>query len=633
MKKYSTILLLFFVSFIAQSQTHLFWVDQYGIYKGDENANNIEELASFDTPNRLVVNDAESKIYFSTANNKINKINLDGTELENVYYEVDTRPVHVCLDSESNRMYWSDVEKEEILRANLDGTNVETILDVSDLGVLNDISINVSLGKIFWTDGEVIQRADLDGTNVEDIFFKGSGGSISSISVNEEDSKLYLSQSGSPFSMIRSITFEGEGLEDVWELLGKIVDLEVHGQQFYWTNNIEKRIFKLDLAVSDPALQIVATEEYGSLRGVAYSNEVNKVYWAFPSFRYNRIKSYDFSSLEIEPIFQAGFADLVSIGINPYNLYLYAYDYPINKLHTLGVDGSDFQTEELASFPAALGDVYWNWGEEKIYWLDNATKNVFKSNFDGWQKETVLDEGNIVSLFIDQTNNQLYFMDSVSINRANIDGSNINTIIEKPGGFTPWNTMLIDPVSNQIYWTEYENIIVQDYTLLLKRANMDGLEMEVLDLFGYSDRISEIEIDNENEKLYYMIDSGPFSFSQIYKSNYDYSENELLLNQGFNSISYKTFKVYNGPLDGVGIAGVKTPSFEVYPNPTTDYLIIDEPNLKGKAFIINAIGQFVKEVNLQGNNKIDCTDLSTGLYNLVIKDENGEVWGLQFVKE
>jgi sugar lactone lactonase YvrE len=74
-------------------------------------------------------------------------------------------------------MYWTDFGTDKIQRANLDGTGV---VDLVTAGLItpSGIALDVSGGKMYWTDGGIfspgdedgrIQRANLDGTVVEDL--------------------------------------------------------------------------------------------------------------------------------------------------------------------------------------------------------------------------------------------------------------------------------------------------------------------------------------------------------------------------------------------------------------------------------------------------------------------------------
>ena len=75
-------------------------------------------------------------------------------------------------------MYWADYDNKEIARANLNGSNIKTLL--TRLAGPSNIVLDAARRKIYWTDqvwspvtGGItessIQQANLDGSNVQEI--------------------------------------------------------------------------------------------------------------------------------------------------------------------------------------------------------------------------------------------------------------------------------------------------------------------------------------------------------------------------------------------------------------------------------------------------------------------------------
>ena len=71
------------------------------------------------------------------------------------------------------QIYWTDFRTHKIQRADLDGSNIETL--ITRLDTPDGIALDVNRGKIYWTDeslwvgrgGGAIQRANLDGSDIE----------------------------------------------------------------------------------------------------------------------------------------------------------------------------------------------------------------------------------------------------------------------------------------------------------------------------------------------------------------------------------------------------------------------------------------------------------------------------------
>jgi low density lipoprotein receptor-related protein 5/6 len=74
---------------------------------------------------------------------------------------------NIALDVASGKMYWTDTVDHAVERGNLDGSDVESV--VQGLGLPRGIALDLTQGKIYWTDSELenVQRANLDGSDVE----------------------------------------------------------------------------------------------------------------------------------------------------------------------------------------------------------------------------------------------------------------------------------------------------------------------------------------------------------------------------------------------------------------------------------------------------------------------------------
>jgi hypothetical protein len=82
-------------------------------------------------------------------------------------------------DSDETDIYWTDVSKKEIHRANFDGSGDETVVapPAAALGSIAGIALDLVQGKMYSTDAteDKIQRANLDGSNGEDVVTSADG--------------------------------------------------------------------------------------------------------------------------------------------------------------------------------------------------------------------------------------------------------------------------------------------------------------------------------------------------------------------------------------------------------------------------------------------------------------------------
>ena len=157
------------------------------IQRANLDGTNIEDIVTgLDSPGGIALDVADGKIYWTELwDGKIQRANLDGTNIEDIVTGM-VSPGRIAIDVADGKIYWSalgnwrDQRPYKIQRANLDGTHFEDI--IYGLDSPDGIALDVVDGKIYWTERKVweeysdeewstykIQRANLDGTNVQSI--------------------------------------------------------------------------------------------------------------------------------------------------------------------------------------------------------------------------------------------------------------------------------------------------------------------------------------------------------------------------------------------------------------------------------------------------------------------------------
>ena len=121
----------------------------------------------------------------------IRVIDIDGTNETVLVSGTDvTEPDTLEVDTKNGKVYWTNMgvgaffeesiapNDGSISRANLDGSNVEIVVPTGITTTPKQIALDVDNGKMYWADrGDVgkqyvnpkVMRANLDGTNVETI--------------------------------------------------------------------------------------------------------------------------------------------------------------------------------------------------------------------------------------------------------------------------------------------------------------------------------------------------------------------------------------------------------------------------------------------------------------------------------
>jgi hypothetical protein len=118
-------------------------------------------------PDGIVVDVESGHLYWTNMGNpsandgSIERANLDGSNVTHIVHPGDTfTPKQLQLDEKNRKLYWCDREGMRVMRANVDGSDIETLVDTSEgdprpgkdikkwcVGIVLD----VEAGKLYWT--------------------------------------------------------------------------------------------------------------------------------------------------------------------------------------------------------------------------------------------------------------------------------------------------------------------------------------------------------------------------------------------------------------------------------------------------------------------------------------------------
>ena len=202
---------------------------------------------------------------------KILRANLDGSDVETLFVGEPSRGI--ALDIHSGKVYWTNWNHDRngsIRRADLDGSNVELL--VAGLATPRGISFDATGARIYWTEYDwdsstgAIQRADLDGAIVETILADLPG--PYHLALDLIGGRIYWTEPGDEYDpgVIRRANLDGSDSEDILTGLDspKGLALDEAGGKIYWTD--ERGILRANLDGSNAELLL---REMRYLGGIA----------------------------------------------------------------------------------------------------------------------------------------------------------------------------------------------------------------------------------------------------------------------------------------------------------------------------------------------------------------------------
>jgi hypothetical protein len=156
---------------------------------------------------------AVARIFFlDLGAGRVLSANPDGSDLQTLLIEGRKLPDGLAVDVEASHLYWTNMcnpkaNDGSIFRSDLDGRNLTTIVPPGGTFTAKQLQIDKSSGKLYWCDreGMRVMRANLDGSKIETLVDTSQGDPrpgadpnkwCVGIAVDADAGKLYWSQKG-----------------------------------------------------------------------------------------------------------------------------------------------------------------------------------------------------------------------------------------------------------------------------------------------------------------------------------------------------------------------------------------------------------------------------------------------------
>jgi hypothetical protein len=206
---------------VEPARGELYWGQQFGVGPGSvysiQRSSFTGCVQLLRTPNRtlsIALDGPRNKMYWventsASAEGVVYRANLDGSEPE-VFLDGLTAMQAVALDPIGDPVYWAELTR--IARANLDGSNIETVVIENFPG---DLELDVIASKVYWHTAQAVKRAGLDGSDPE-VIVLATDQQIRAIGLDPIEGKVYWSGYGDPPpTYIRRADVDGSNVEIV----------------------------------------------------------------------------------------------------------------------------------------------------------------------------------------------------------------------------------------------------------------------------------------------------------------------------------------------------------------------------------------------------------------------------------
>ncbi|XP_043938468.1 low-density lipoprotein receptor-related protein 4 isoform X2 [Protopterus annectens] len=451
---------------------------------------------------------------------RIMRANLNGSNVEEVVSTGLESPGGLAVDWIHDKLYWTDSGTSRIEVSNLDGIHRKVLL-WRNLEKPRAIALHPVEGTIYWTDWGTIPRiecANMDGSNRRIIantsLFWPNG-----LTIDYAGHKMYWVDA--KHHVIERADLDGQNRRAVISQgLPHPFAITVFEDSLYWTDWHTKSInsankftgknqeiirnklhFPMDIHTLHPQRQPAGRNRCGKNNGGCS-------HLCLPSF-----KNYTCSC-------PTGFKKIddytCSESLDKFLLFARRTD--IRRI--------SFDTDDRSDDVIPLADVRsavaldWDSKEESIYWTDVTTDSINRARWDGSRQEIVVDSSleSPAGLAIDWVTHKLYWTDAGTdrIEVSNADGS-MRTVLIWENLDRP-RDIVVDPVGGFMYWTDW------GANPKIERAGMDASNRIVIVASNLT-WPNGLAIDYETERLYWA-DAG---MKTIELANLDGTDRQILI--------------------------------------------------------------------------------------------------------
>ncbi|KAM6444695.1 low-density lipoprotein receptor-related protein 4 [Rhynochetos jubatus] len=430
---------------------------------------------------------------------RIMRANLNGSNVEEVVSTGLESPGGLAIDWIHDKLYWTDSGTSRIEVANLDGTHRKVLL-WQNLEKPRAIALHPMEGTIYWTDwGNTprIEYSNMDGSNrriIADTHLFWPNG----LTIDYAGHRMYWVDA--KHHVIERADLDGRNRKAVISQgLPHPFAITVFEDSLYWTDWHTKSInsankftgknqeiirnklhFPMDIHTLHPQRQPAAG------RNRCGANNGGCTHLCLPS-------SKDYTCA-CPTGFRKTSSHACAQSLDKFLLFARRMD--IRRI--------SFDTDDLSDDVIPLADVRsavaldWDSKDDYVYWTDVSTDSISRAKWDGSSQEVVVDTSleSPAGLAIDWVTNKLYWTDAGTdrIEVSNTDGT-MRTVLIWENLDRP-RDIVVDPVGGFMYWTDW------GANPKIERAGMDASNRLVI-ISSNLTWPNGLAIDYESQRLYW----------------------------------------------------------------------------------------------------------------------------------
>jgi len=244
-------------------------------------------------------------------------------------------------------------------------------------------------------------------------------------------------------------------------------------ERMYWADDRPLRILRACL--NGAHAQGIHTGDSTWPRGIALDTSAGKVYWTVG----NSIKKANLDGSDVVTVLTTStYAGSIALDVEGGKMYWTTGSSP--GIRRANLDGSNVEDYDIevheTKYPSKIAVDTVN---DKLYWSYYASYDrgkIQRANLDGSEIEDVIVRQSPRGIALDPTHGKIYWTHGIAVNRANYDGSDAETIYSR--AFHDTSHIALDVPNGKVYWATQLSIES------MKRANLDGSDVEALSVYG-----------------------------------------------------------------------------------------------------------------------------------------------------